>query len=63
MRLKKGIKLSLYIIIFILLLLLLVYIINKRINAINKIVVACDKEYGYTCNYYQIKNFKGEKKK
>jgi len=52
-RLKKWVKVTLAISVFIILALL----VKKGVNDFEDLAKQCDKEYGYTCTYYDIRQY------
>ena len=52
-RLKKWVKVTLAISVFIILALL----VKKGVNDFEDLAKQCYKEYGYTCTYYDIRQY------
>lgn len=56
-KLKKWVKVTLKIILIIIIGLILGQIIKKGFNNYEKLASQCDREHGYTCSYYDIRQF------
>lgn len=55
LRLRKWVKVTLAII---LLFIILTLILMEGTREFNDVAKLCDQEKGYTCSYYEVKNFR-----
>jgi len=56
-RIKKWVKNVIVTISILIVIIVLTYFIYKKLSNINRIANQCDKEYGYTCDYYELKKY------
>ena len=56
-RLKKWVKVTLNILCAISVFIILALLIKKGVNDFEDLAKQCDKEYGYTCTYYDIRQY------
>lgn len=56
-RLKKWVKVTLNILCAISVFIILALLVKKGVNDFEDLAKQCDKEYGYTCTYYDIRQY------
>lgn len=56
-RLKRWVKVTLNILCTISVFIILALLVKKGVNDFEDLAKQCDKEYGYTCTYYDIRQY------
>lgn len=56
-RLKKWVRVTLHILLTIIIVLILGLAIKKGINDLGDLARQCDQDRGYTCSYYEIRQY------
>mgnify|MGYP007057044525 FL=1 len=56
-RLKKWVKVTLNILCTISVFIILALLVKKGVNDFEDLAKQCDKEYDYTCTYYDIRQY------
>jgi hypothetical protein len=62
-RLKKWVKYTLSALATIFVLIVLAMIFNQEMKSFNDIAQQCDKERGYACSYYEVRQYGLKQKK
>lgn len=57
LRLRKGVKFTLNILLTIIIVLILALVIKKGLNDFDELARQCDLDRGYTCSYYDIRQY------
>lgn len=57
LRLKKWVKITLAILLIILMALILILTIMKGVKGFEELAKQCDQDKGYTCSYYEIRQY------
>lgn len=56
-RLKKWVKVALYILLTISIGLILGFVLKKGLNDFDELARQCDQDRGYTCSYYDVRQY------
>lgn len=56
-RLKKWVKVVLYILLTISIGLILGFVLKKGLNDFEELARQCDQDRGYTCSYYDVRQY------
>ena len=56
-KLRKWVKVTLAILFTIIIALILIFVITKGAENFEELAIQCDKDRGYTCSYYDIRQY------